>query len=112
MQEHKLSERQACRLAGQHRSVQRYRSKKKEEIDLVGRIKKIVYEKRRFGYGRTHLFLKRNALKVNHNQVYRIYRALGFKVLNRGGRKRALGSRKVENLIIRKNQRCALDLYI
>jgi len=109
VQEHKLSERQACRLVGQHRSVQRYRSKKKEEIDLVGRIKEIAYEKRRFGYRRIHLLLKRNGFKVNHKRVYRIYLALGLKVLKRGGRKRALGSRKVENLIIRKNQRWALD---
>ena len=89
--------------------MQRYRSKKKEEIDLVGRIKEIAYEKRRFGYRRIHLLLKRNGFKVNHKRVYRIYRALGLKVLKRGRRKGALGSRKVENLITRKNQRWALD---
>lgn len=55
------------------------------------------------------MLLKRIGEKVNHKKVYRIYRAMGLKVLKRGGRKRALGIGLTENRIIRPNQRWALD---
>ncbi len=109
VQEHKLSERRACKLVGQHRSVQRYRSRKENEVDLKDQIKEIAYEKKRFGYRRIHMLLKRTGMKINHKKVYRIYRALGLKVLKRGNRKRAIGARKIEEVITRQNQRWALD---
>jgi putative transposase len=73
------------------------------------RIKKIAYEKRRFGYRRIHMILKRDGEKINHKKVYRIYKELGLKVIKRGGRKRALGIRQIESPITEPNQRWALD---
>ena len=107
--EHGLSERRACQLVGVHRSVVRYSSRKKDESTLVGKIKQIAYEKRRFGYRRIHVMLRRAGIKVNHKRVYRIYHACGLKVLKRGGRKRALGSRRVEGKPSTRNERWALD---
>ncbi len=109
VEEYKMSERRACCLVGQHRSVQRYRSRKANENELKGRIKEIAYEKKRFGYRRIHMLLIREGIRVNHKKVYRLYRKLGLKVLKRQGRKRSTGSRKVEELIVRPNQRWALD---
>ena len=92
--EHGISERRACKLVGAHRSVIRYRSVRADETELVNKIKQIAWEKRRFGYRRIHMLLKRSGLRINHKKVYRIYRASGLKVLKRGGRKRALRCRK------------------
>lgn len=107
--EHKRSERRACHLLGAHRSVVRYNSAKTSEDKLEGQVKKIAYEKRRFGYRRIHMILKRDGEQINHKKVYRIYKKLGLKVLKRGGRKRALGIRQPESLITGPNQRWALD---
>src|SRR5208282_6060201 len=81
----------------------------KDENELKEEIKEIAYEKRRFGYRRIRMLLMRRGKTVNHKRVYRLYRSMGLKVLKRGGRKRALGLRKPENLITRPHQRWALD---
>jgi putative transposase len=109
IQEHKRSERRACRLMGANRSTIRYNSKKEDENQLSEEIKEIAYEKRRFGYRRIQMILVRKGKIINHKKVYRIYKTLGLKVLKRGGRKRALGLRKPEDAIARPNQRWALD---
>jgi putative transposase len=96
IKEHKRSERRACNLLGAHRSMVRYSSIRKQEDLFRERIKKIAYEKRRFGYRRIHMILKRGGEKINHKKVYRIYKKLGLKVLKRGGRKRALGIRQID----------------
>jgi putative transposase len=94
---------------GANRSTIRYCSKRKDEKELKEEIKEVAYEKRRFGYRRIRILLLRKGKTVNHKRVYRIYKSLGLKVLKRGGRKRALGLRKSEDVITRPNQRWALD---
>ena len=83
IEEHKRSERRACSLLGVHRSVVRYRSNKKNEEELAEEIRKLAYEKRRYGYRRIHMILKRAGRAINHKKVYRIYKKLGLKVLKR-----------------------------
>ena len=107
--DHKLSERRACRLVGIYRSVYRYCSLRTEDTTLLEQIQKIAFEKRRFGYRRVHMVLKRSGLKINHKKVYRIYKELGLKVKKRLGRKRALGTRMEIKPLIKANQRWALD---
>lgn len=106
---YKKSERRACQLVGAHRSVVRYRSRKQDESALTDKIKQIAYEKRRFGYRRIHMMLKREGVKINHKKVYRIYRSCGLKVRKRVGRKRALGSRKAQEKPSSPNEQWALD---
>lgn len=61
---------------------------------LVKRIKAIAFEKRRFGYRRIHMMLKREGVAVNHKKVYRLYSACGLKVRKRAGRKKSLRSER------------------
>jgi putative transposase len=96
-------------LLGAHRSTIRYEARKEDEQAIGEKIKRIAYEKRRFGYRRIQILLAREGTKVNHKRVYRIYRSLGLKVLKRAGRKRAIGIRKAESPVTRPNQRWALD---
>lgn len=104
-----FSQRKACMLVGVQRSTARYQSKKPDESALVEKIKSIAYEKKRFGYRRIYLLLRKEKIQINHKKVFRIYKACGLKVLKRGGRKRALGVRGLAFRATRPNQNWSLD---
>ena len=105
---HKMSERRASKLLGACRSVVRYRAKKHDE-EITEKIKSIAFERRRFGYRRIHMVLRRSGFRINHKKVFRIYRACGLKVRRRGGRKRAIGLRGATVHPSRPNQKWVLD---
>lgn len=107
--QHGFSQRHGCRLLACDRSVGRYKNKPKNDEGLRSKIISIAHERKRFGYRRIHIMLKREGLKVNHKKVYRLYRETGLKVRRRSGRKRALGSRSTAEILGRANQRWSLD---
>jgi putative transposase len=109
MEHYGFSERKACQLVGANRTSVRYLSKKPEELLLKGKITGIAHEKRRYGYRRIHMLLKREGVQINHKKLFRIYKELGLKVLKRGGRKRALGQRIVPMPLTGINQEWSLD---
>lgn len=92
-----------------HRSVGRYARKRDEDSQLKERIISIARERKRFGYRRIHILLKRMGFQINHKKVYRLYKEAGLKVLKRGGRKRALGSRVPSEAFGKPNARWSLD---
>ena len=73
--------------------VYRRRSKRLKDTDLRVRMKELASERRRFGYRRFHILLKREGWKLNRKKLYRLYREEGLTVRKRGGRKRAIGTR-------------------
>jgi len=83
-----LSQRAACRLAGCSRSVAQYRIRRVVDAQLPERLKAIAAERRRFGYRRLGLMLRREGIVVNHKRVYRVYRELGLQL--RARRKRGV----------------------
>jgi len=83
-----LSERVACSLAGQHRSVQRYASVAQSMVELVKRLLELAAERPRFGYRRLWMLLRREGWLVNHKRVWRLYRDHGLTVRKKR-RKRA-----------------------
>lgn len=107
--EYRLSERRACQLVGANRSTVRYKGHRDSQETMKQEIKEIAMKYRRYGYRRVYLVLKRRGKKINHKTVYRLYREMGLKVLKRGGRKRAIGDRKIQRLLTRANQCWALD---
>lgn len=109
LQEFGLSQRAACRLAGCARSVAQYRLRRTDDADLVERIKAITMERRRFGYRRIGLLLKREGRVVNHKRLYRIYRNLGLKLRPR--RKRGVRYVRGNDIapVTRPNERWSLD---
>lgn len=109
VESHGYSERKACQLVGANRASVRYESQKSDEGLLREKIIAIAHEKRRYGYRRIHVLLKRMRININHKKLFRIYKQLGLKVLKRGGRKRALGTRVVPMPLVRKNQEWSLD---
>lgn len=87
------SQRRACRLVGLAPKVFRYRTRRSDDGVLRTRLKALAAQRRRFGYRRLHLLLKREGVVVNHKKLYRIYREETLVVRRRGGRKRALATR-------------------
>jgi hypothetical protein len=79
-------------LAGIDPRVYRRSPTRSEDSDLRARLKDLSPERRRFGYRRLHILLKREGWHLNWKKLYRIYKEEGLTVRKRGGRKRALGS--------------------
>jgi len=72
----------ACGLIGISRSLYGYRSVR-QDGELRERIGAIAAEKRRYGYRRIHVLLRREGWSVNRKRTYRIYREAGLAVRRR-----------------------------
>jgi putative transposase len=104
-----LSERRACKAIGCCRMTVRYESTRPDDRDLRERMKAIAHERRRFGYRRVHILLKREGYMVNHKKLFRLYREEKLAVRRRGGRKRAIGTRAPMMIPLAPNERWSLD---
>jgi putative transposase len=106
---HQMSERRACSVVGCDRMTVRYRSRRPDDPRLRERLRALARERRRFGYRRLLIFLRREGFVVNHKRLLRIYREERLMVRKRGGRKRAIGSRTPMAAAVRPNDRWSLD---
>jgi putative transposase len=106
---HEMSERRACRVICCERMTVRYRSRRPDEPRLRERLRALASERRRFGYRRLLVFLRREGFIVNHKRLFRIYREEKLMVRKRGGRKRALGTRSPMPVAALPNDRWSLD---
>lgn len=104
-----MSERRACRAMGVDRSSVRYRSARPDDADLRRRLRELAQERRRFGYRRLHVLLRREGWAVNKKRIQRLYREEKLAVRRRGGRKRALGVRAPLAVPDQPNARWSLD---
>ena len=73
----------ACGLVQISRSLYRYRSRRPACPGLDERIQEVAAEKRRYGYRRVYLKLRREGWGVNRKRVYRLYRQAGRAVRRR-----------------------------
>lgn len=87
----------------------RYEAIRQDDPALRERLKELARVRRRFGYRRLHVFLRREGHEVNHKRLFRIYREERLHVRRRGGRKRAMGTRAPMVLPLMPNQRWSLD---
>ena len=106
---HRVSQRRACNVLQVDRSTVRYRSVRIDDAELRDAIKRVSRDRRRFGYRRIHVMVEREGYRVNHKKLRRIYREEKLQVRRRGGRKRALGTRRPMVLPDGPNQRWSLD---
>jgi putative transposase len=104
-----MSERRACRVVGLSRSSVRYRDRKADDGALRERLRQLAAERRRFGYRRLHVLLRREGTRVNHKRVYRLYREEGLAVRRRGRKKVAREARLPVAVPQGPNQRWSLD---
>jgi putative transposase len=106
---HGMSERRACRVAALNRSSYQYQAKPDGNEWLRARLRELADERRRFGYERLHLLLRREGHAVNHKRVYRIYREEGLSIRKRRRKKRISHLRVVRAEPERLNQQWSMD---
>lgn len=109
MNTHQVSQRRVCDVLQVDRSTVRYQSKKVDDVELRDAIKRVARDRRRFGYRRINVMLQREGIHMNHKKLRRIYVEETLQVRRRGGRKRALGTRRPMEVPDGPNQRWSLD---
>ena len=85
-----MSEQRACKTIDSCRMTIRDKSTRPDDSDLRKRLIALACERRRFGYRRLHVLLKREGHAVSHKKLFREER---LTVRKRGGRKRVIGTR-------------------
>jgi transposase InsO family protein len=87
----------------------RYRSRRPLETELRSRLRELANERRRFGYRRLFVLLRREGEPSGINRIYRLYREEGLTVRKRRARRRAVGTRAPILMEVRPNARWSLD---
>ena len=85
----------------------RYRSIRDDEGALRQRLRDLANQRRRFGYRRLHILLRREGVMINRKKTQRLYKEEGLAVRRRHSRKRAVGTRAPAPVLA--NQRWSLD---
>jgi putative transposase len=109
IEEKNYSQRRACSLIGLDPKTYRYASRRSDDVTIRERLKTLAGQRRRFGYRRLHILLRRDGIVLNHKKLFRLYREEQLTVRRRGGRKRALGTRAPMAMPQGPNQRWSLD---
>jgi putative transposase len=75
------SQRRACQIVGQHRSVQRREQAEADpDRELRGRLRRFAQRHPRWGYRRAHTVLVREGHHVNRKKIQRLWREEGLRV--------------------------------
>ncbi|MGB3317331.1 MAG: IS3 family transposase [Albidovulum sp.] len=119
---HGVSQRRACRALAVDRSSVRYHGVRLDDAEARIAMKAVAAERRRFGYPlagrrlpaiavrrRIHVMLERQGIVMNLKKLRRLYREEKLQVRRRGGRKRALGTRRPMLVPDAPNMRWSLD---
>ena len=80
-------------MVGFEPGVLRYRASQSDDAGLRSGLRELAAERRRFGYRRLYLVVKRDGVDVNWKKLYRLYREEQLTLRKRGGRKRTLGTK-------------------
>jgi putative transposase len=108
--EHRLSERRACRLVGLSRDSYRHPPVANAQTEaLKTGIVEIAYARRRFGYRRVHDLLRADFPGVNHKRVYRLYSDANLAVRRRKKVRRPPAERTPLNIATRVNEVWSMD---
>ncbi len=104
-----MSERRACRVIDADRKSMRYRSTRDDDAALREKLRELANQRRRFGYRRLHILLRREGVMINRKKMQRLYQEEGLAVRRRRSRKRAVGTRAPAPMLALPNQRWSLD---
>jgi len=105
-----ISERRACELIGLSRTVLHYqRCESQSNAGLRGRILALAEQRRRFGYRRIHVLLRREGQAVNVKRVHRLYCQERLQVKQRRRRRGVAVERRPLLVPERPNQVWSMD---
>ena len=99
----------ACGLLQISRALYRYRSRRAGCAGLGERIAGIAATKRRYGYRRIYIRLRREGWAVNRKHVYRLYREAGLAVRRRKRKRIGMVERKPLPKPLLANQSWSMD---
>ena len=99
----------ACRVIEVDRTVIRYQARRSDDGALREKLRALAQERRRFGYRRLLILLRRDGVLINRKKTQRLYREEGLTVRRRKGRKRAVGTRTRPPVLALPNQCWSLD---
>ena len=109
MAERQMGVTRACGLVGISRSLLAYRSRRQTPEGLRERIGEIAAAKRRYGYRRVHVLLRREGWTVNHKRTHRLYREAGLQVRKRARKRIVFGERTPLPQAGRPNESWSMD---
>ncbi len=105
-----ISERRACALIGLSRTVMHYKaSPETQNAEVRTRMIALAEERRRFGYRRIHVMLRREGQRVNVKRVYRLYRLERLQVQRRRKRRGVAVERRPRTIPQGPNQVWSID---
>jgi putative transposase len=104
-----LSERRACSIVDADRRMIRYRSRRAPDTELRARLRALANERRRFGYRRLFILLRREGEPSGINRIHRLYREEGLSVRRRRTRRKAAGTRAPILVETKPNARWSID---
>lgn len=87
----------------------RYRSQRDDDAELRSKLCELAQQRRRFGYRRLHILLRREGIVINRKKTQRFYREEKLAVRRRRNRRRAMGARAPAPVLALPNQRWSLD---
>ena len=99
----------ACGLVGISRSLYGYHSRRPVALELRNRIAELAAMKRRYGYRRIQVLLRREGWSVNHKRTYRLYREQDLMVRRRKRKRIGLAERLVLPAAQAPNQSWSMD---
>lgn len=88
-----LSERRACRIAGQHRSTQRHQPRTNDRDDgLRAELRTLSREHPRWGYRKAWAALREQGWEANRKKIQRLWREEGLRVPRRKRKRQRFGT--------------------
>ena len=96
-------------MIGADRTSIRYRARRGDDAALRGWLRELAQQRRRFGYRRLHILLRREGVRINRKRTQRLYTEEGLTVRKRKSRRRAVGVRAPLPVIAQPNQHWSLD---
>ena len=99
----------ACGLFGILCLLFRYESRRTDDVELTHRMVAIAAQKRRYGYRRIHVLLRREGWLANHKRIWRLYSQASLSVRRRKRKRIAAVERMPRPLPTALNQSWSMD---
>lgn len=83
IEEHGISQRQACKTLQVPRSSQQYTPKSKNDTPVISALQELVQKHPSIGFWQSYFRLRRKGFAWNHKKVYRVYTSLKLNIRRR-----------------------------
>lgn len=83
IEEHGVSERQACKALSVSRSSYQYSPKPKNDVPIINELQQLAGKHPAIGFWQCYFRIRRKGLVWNHKRVYRVYTGLQLNIRRR-----------------------------